>query len=334
MSPRDPANLNLAQIVHRLLMDPRGWRVDRLREELSIAPRTYRKYRRLLQEEFSPLCGSDDGCGVVEVKEDGHRYLRLGSKGAPPEDAPRFLARVTALSLADLLLDHLDGSGIKEGLDELRREFLASVQDRPFVFRQLLGNLDRLLHHVPDAPKDYSGAEPILRAILHGLFHTKRLRLHYESASGDLDDETIEPLTLAEHRGGLYLFARFLGSKKVYVLAVDRIREIEITGAVFRYPSEADYDPRRMTEGNFGIFTTGEGEPTKVELLFRDEKWLKLYLRERRWHPTQRFQELDDGRLRMTFTVRSMVEVEPWIRSFGDAVRVIRPASQGIGIDG
>ena len=64
----------------------------------------------------------------------------------------------------------------------------------------------------------------------------------------------------------------------------------------------------------------------EVELLFAGHTYLKRYLRERTWHPSQQFEDLDDGRLRLTFTVTSMVEVEPWIRSFGADVEAVRPA--------
>jgi len=44
----EPIALNLARIVHRLLVSPRGWRKEALCDELDIAPRTYRKYKLLL----------------------------------------------------------------------------------------------------------------------------------------------------------------------------------------------------------------------------------------------------------------------------------------------
>ena len=48
-----PIALNLACILHHMLIDPRGWRVEALKEEFGIADRTYRKYRGLLSEHFA-----------------------------------------------------------------------------------------------------------------------------------------------------------------------------------------------------------------------------------------------------------------------------------------
>lgn len=75
--------LNLATIVLRLAQHPRGWRVDDLCAELEIKPRTYRKYRQVLQEQFRPFFR--EGVSLVqEVSEPGGRYLRLVEPLPPP----------------------------------------------------------------------------------------------------------------------------------------------------------------------------------------------------------------------------------------------------------
>jgi hypothetical protein len=60
-------------------------------------------------------------------------------------------------------------------------------------------------------------------------------------------------------------------------------------------------------------------------LRFAARPWLHRYLRERTWHPSQRFKPIDDGELRMRMTVTSTIEVIPWVRSFGNDVSVEGP---------
>ena len=66
----------------------------------------------------------------------------------------------------------------------------------------------------------------------------------------------------------------------------------------------------------------GDGE---VKLRFANTYRVKKYLMERTWHQSQHFEELEDGRLMMSFKVQSMNQVWPWIRSFGEEVEVLAP---------
>jgi proteasome accessory factor B len=127
----------------------------------------------------------------------------------------------------------------------------------------------------------------------------------------------VSPLTLVMYRSALYLVARYRPDSRTYLFAIDRVSKLELTRKRFDYP--ADFSPEGLFEGAFGIFQGTEEHA--VELVFSDKPWLHRYLTERCWHPTQSFEKLDDGTLRMRFAVSSMVEVEPWIRSFGEDVQ-------------
>lgn len=321
--PESPLALNLARILLRLLTDPRGWRVDDLQASLGIKDRTYRKYRALLQGHFDYLVDSK-GSLVVEAREGDAKYLRLRDSEEAVEDHPRFMARAAALELARQAFAFLALTGIGEDIDAFRQEFLDRAGDRAFVFRQLLRNIDRKLFVVPDAPKDYSGQAGKIAAILHALMYCKRLCVTYEGGRARSGPRLVEPLTLMVWRCALYLVVRFKGSRKAYYLAVDRMQDVERTGETFRYPPADEYSPARLLDGAFGIYREPGARPREIELIFANERWLKMYVRERRWHPTQVFEDLPDGRLRMTFTATSMTDVRTWIRGFGDAVEVVK----------
>ena len=49
-------------------------------------------------------------------------------------------------------------------------------------------------------------------------------------------------------------------------------------------------------------------------------------VRERIWHPSQKIQELADGGLELTLQLSSLLEIEPWVLSWGEHVRVTGPA--------
>jgi hypothetical protein len=321
--PGTPLALNLARLLLRLLTDPRGWRVDDLQATLGIRDRTYRKYRALLQDHFDFLCDAR-GSLVAEAREGDARYLRLRDSVEPVEEHSHFMARVAGLELARQAFAFLAPTGIGEDLDAFRQEFFDRAGDRAYVFHQLLRDVDRKFLVVPDAPKDYSDQGRKVAAILHSLMYGKRLRLVYESGRARSGPQSVEPLTLMVWRSALYLVARFKGSAKPYILAVDRMQDVERTGETFRFPAAADYSPAGLLDGSFGIFHEPGVRPRPFELVFANDRWLKMYVRERRWHPTQAFEELADGRLRMTFTTSSLSDVRTWIRGFGAAVEVVR----------
>ncbi|MBN1944396.1 MAG: WYL domain-containing protein [Bradymonadales bacterium] len=324
--PDSPISLNLAQIVHRLLTCQRGWRVQDLMQQLDVADRTYRKYRQLLQEQFLPFRRSDGTSMVREVGQGESRWLRLAEVEERTVASKDFAGRVAALNFAQQMFSFVRDTELGQAMASLVEEFRHSLRDRPFVLGHLLRNVDRLFYVVPDAPKDYSGKKKVVGTLIKALLFTQRIDITYHSATGGLRTLDLEPLALVSHRSALYLLGHCPQYTDVRIYAVDRIERAQQRSERFEYPGPASFDPRQYIEGCFGIYHDDSTEPIVVELIFQDIRWLKIYLKERRWHPTQQFEDLPDGRLRMTFTVSTMVEVWPWIRSFGEDVELIRPA--------
>lgn len=325
--PEYPISINLARIIHRLLTNHRGWRVEDLQNELDIADRTYRKYRKVLQTQFPPLVGSNGESMVQEVVDGQATYLRLVEIRA--EDSPRdpsaFTARVAAMHFSKKLLGFLEDTDVEQAIRDILLDFEQGLNQRPFTLRHILGNVDRLFFQLPDAPKDYSKKGPIISTLLHALIYTRQINIRYSSASFEGMSLDLEPYTLAVYRSGLYLIAKAVDYEDIRIYAVDRISEAALLDQKFEYPRPFEYSPDAYTEGSFGIYRSDETEPKEFELIFADERWLKLYLTERQWHPSQKFEDLEDGRLRMIFSVNTDIEVWPWIRRFGDQVEVVRP---------
>ncbi len=48
-------------------------------------------------------------------------------------------------------------------------------------------------------------------------------------------------------------------------------------------------------------------------------------VRESVWHRSQQLTELEGGGVEMTVTVAGIVEIRPWILSWGDGVEVLEP---------
>lgn len=311
------ANLNYAVLVHRLLTRRRGWRVSELREELGVAERTYRHYRQTLQEQFAPFFHAGES-RLEEVGQGEARYLRLRSPDFEQPHVAQLLVQAAAGRLARMVLAALGRDDLVAGVAE------APVGTAEGEATALARNLDRVLCFVPEAPKDYSSQGEVLKALLQALVDLHPIRLSYEAISGEANDHELEPLTLALYRGGLHLFARYRGKKRIYNFVVDRMVGVDLHEEHFVYPT--DYSPDEVVQSSFGIFVEfPPREIQDVELLFADKPWLRRHLLERTWHPTQHFTEQPDGRLRMTLRVGSLVEIATWVRGFGENVQVLAP---------
>jgi len=325
--PDNPLALNLATVLHRLMVDPRGWRVDRLMDELGIQPRTYRKYRGLLRDHLEHRIDPTGGWKVVEIQEGEARYLRLHVERDGEEERQGFLGRLAGFWLARKLFEFSGEGELRDAAEGAWTEFIAGIRDKPFYLGQLLRNTDRMIHYEPDAPKDYSGHEDTLSTIIQALFFSRRVQFQYYSASkGTHTERNVCPFTLVMWRSALYLVAAEEedGDPKVY--AIERISELSKLSERFRYPGPRKYDPEEFFKGSMGIFQDHGSEEHRVVVQFSNQPWLYRYLTERTWHPSQEFTQEEDGSVRMEMRLQSTVELIPWIRSFGPDARILEPA--------
>ena len=321
--PVAPKSLFFARIVHRLLTNPNGWRVSDMMDEFEIQPRTYRNYRKTLQDELRELHDANGESVVQEVRDGEQLWLRIvdGRPASPAHDD--YLSRIAAIYFANRLLQFLSATEIGGAIEQLVQDFQASLKDRSFALNTTLRNVDRMFYEVPAAPKNYGDKADIVRASLRGLVYNYWLDVEYESTRWGLLPLRLAPYTLATHQSALYLIARTDKYRDPRYYAVDRIKSVACSTEKFEYPSKAAYDPETWTAGGFGLFRGDDGETHRFELVFADKRWLKAFVQERRWSATQAFEERDDGRLCMKFRTSSDVQVWPWIRSFGDDVEVV-----------
>jgi predicted DNA-binding transcriptional regulator YafY len=136
----------------------------------------------------------------------------------------------------------------------------------------------------------------------------------------DVTDRRVDPYHLTLHGGGFYLVAHCHLRNDIRLFAVERVRELEVLTARFDRPVSFDID--KYLHGVWGII---RGDVVTVRVVFA--RGLARYIRDRLWHPTQSFRDLDDGRLEMTARVADTLEVRRWILGFGSEAEVLAPAS-------
>jgi predicted DNA-binding transcriptional regulator YafY len=122
--------------------------------------------------------------------------------------------------------------------------------------------------------------------------------------------------------GALYLFAEELATRRFKTFALARMR------AATMQPE--GYSASRWSyQDAFGqdlSIVRGLGEAVRVVLRFRPGG-AATYVRERKWHATQKIQALGDGSVRLEMTVALSSWLVKWLLGFEDAVQIMEPQS-------
>ena len=130
----------------------------------------------------------------------------------------------------------------------------------------------------------------------------------------------IDPYHLANVNGEWFLFAYDHLRNAIRTFAPARIKSVRDTGKNFK--RDPKFSIREQLGHSFGIHS-GSGKH-KVTVRFSSK--VADYIREKKWHASQKLRELKNGGVELQMTLSSLVEVERWILSWGGDASVIEPA--------
>lgn len=314
----------VARIAIRLQMPPRQLSFGDVRDIVAtrVSDRTIERYIRVLSKVFD---GRERFPRLeIEKHEQGRKTLVLtepaAAGGAREADELR-------MALAVEMLNAVKGTYLERDVREILRRFSKAVS--PSLAAKLETLPRKFFTVSPHGAKRYEGASRAhLDVIVRCLIEQQRVRVGYRSVAGDgaLHYYEFDPYTLLDYKGGLYVIGYSFRREQTVYLALERIERIAPVVEsgkpyLFRYPDE--YSPEKLTEGAFGIFT---GPKTAVELRIRSAQTL-AYLKPRRIHPSQRFEEQGDGTAILRMTVRGTEELATWVMSMAPWVEVLKPES-------
>jgi len=293
------------------LIDRRaGVAVDDAAHELDCAVRTVWRDLQVLHDAGFPIYPDPQADGrrsIWRLREEFR--LRLPLKLSLSELAALLMSRDLAMPVAAGL-----GASVTSAFEKL-----GSV-----LSKDALALLDRIRETIgvrATAAKLQAPAAEHVAAIQRALVDGRRLHLRYYSMSRDETTERdIDPYHLTVFQGGFYLVGYCHVRRSVRIFAVERIRALDVLGARLQKP--ANFDVEKFLAGTWGII---QGDIVTVRVVFA--RGLARYIKERLWHPTQQFRDVDGGRLEMTLKVADTFEVRRWILGFGPEAEVLQPAS-------
>ncbi len=309
--PTYGAASRMVRLFSILVQTPRGRELGAIAEEMSVSPKTAKRYADVLVKSVH----GQDGLPLVEVvKSGGRTTIRLRAEEAGL-DSTEFQA--ASIFFASTALRSLRGTVVGDGADDVWDRVKRQL---PRKTREALQSIERKFFYVPFAAKNYERLDESLGTLMRAVLRQEVLRLRYRNAEKKVHPHVFEPWTFVLYRDGLYLLGKSSRHpKRLIWLAIDRIESVERAGERFSLPS--DFDPARHTEETFGIWS---GSPTEVVLRLRGRAAEQIP--ERTIHPTQSFTELRGGAILMRFTVRGWQELAWWILSWGGDVEVLEPA--------
>jgi predicted DNA-binding transcriptional regulator YafY len=180
--------------------------------------------------------------------------------------------------------------------------------------------LYRAIRHAPAPALD---ADPeVLTALAEAAATRRTLSVDYYSLYRAAHTvREVDVLILHEHLGEWYAVCWDHNSGEVRDFHAGRFLRIEETNRSFAPPDGWDAD--EYLRRGFGMFRGGES--VTVVIVF--DAFQARYARERRYHETQRTEELPDGGFRLEFdtTENALEQVARWVLGFGRHARAEGP---------
>jgi predicted DNA-binding transcriptional regulator YafY len=130
------------------------------------------------------------------------------------------------------------------------------------------------------------------------------------------------PQRLICRDGCWYLIAWDLEADGQRTYALPRISTVEI------HPLPDGFVPPpfdNRQQHAFGIWTPYEEDAVLQEVVVEIHGYWARLARERRWHPSQRLEDLAPDLVRVRFRLNELVEVKTWVLGLGEAATVIAP---------
>lgn len=162
----------------------------------------------------------------------------------------------------------------------------------------------------------------LLPILLQAIKENREVRFRYTSFADEHETERqLHPYLLKEYRNRWYIIGKDVDGGRVKTFGLDRISDLSIRENYFTI--DKSFDPEVLFKYSFGI--TAGGKPERIVLKFAPQEG--RYVKAQPLHPTQKIIVDNDEGLTVELKVIPSYELKATVRSFGDKVEVLRPAT-------
>ena len=259
------------------------------------------------------------GVEIEEFLEGKRKYYRIKRlrNGIPSLNITS--SELSALCMCKTFAEHLIG---REMFEEASRAIEKSQVNQSVERLEAFQHFDSFRF----GSIDYSPYQETIHALIESMNERKICQVTYKSIiATKAKTFYIKPLKIFSHNDSVYVHAKLARRPgKTYVkpqfdplLAIHRIKKIEITERLFEYPNNYDFD--KVFKQNFGVIKEDEID---VEIEFKG--YFAKYVAERIWSPGQKIYK-KNGKTILQFNASSKPELLSWVMSFGSDAKVLKP---------
>ena len=170
-----------------------------------------------------------------------------------------------------------------------------------------------------------TSAEPIFNVrifdtLAQATAKQEQLRMTYRKpGSATPEERIIDPYHLANVNGEWFLFAHDHLRNDLRTFVPARIKSLARTGKTFARPQ--DFSVENTLRDSFGVHSA-EG---RYDVVIRFDSEVADYIREKRWHPSQKRRRLPKGGVELSLKLSSLKEIERWILGWAGHATAVRP---------
>ena len=296
------------EILRTLESSRFGRTIQELADDRHVTTRTIRRDLSALEQAGFPL-ESTEGAGA-------HRW-KLTRRVTPDLHQTFTFAELSALYFSRTLIECLAGTPFH---GDLKRAFDKLQDALSPKMRQFFDRLPAFLgaKTEPNVKVSDRETQALVARLLQATIDQRRVKMSYNSfKSRKVKDYTVDPYRLVYAQGGLYMIANVPAYAAQRTFAIERIKKLAVLDDRFVAPEGA---AQHVFSNSLGV---NVGEPSHVEIEFSPA--VAPYVRERRWHESQKIRACADGSIVMTLEVCDDQALRSWLMGFGSGARVLVP---------
>ena len=280
-------------------------------EDMDVNRKTIQRDIKFMQDELDL---------PIEYSQSNHGYFY----NRPVSDFP-FLKTtaedLVALILARNALGPLRGSPLEATLRNGFQRLQATMSEQVTI---PWSDIDQAfsVKSVGLTKRDLMLFERLARAVLE----CREIRFEYRKLTSNKSEKRqVEPYHLAEIDGGWYVIGFDRDREARRTFAVQRMKGVQITRRTFNRP--ADFSLEDHFAGSFGVWAGNSTSKETYEVKIRFSGFAARVIPERRWHPSQEIQSLDEhgNSVELTMELTALEDVARWVMGFGSQAEAIAP---------
>jgi len=181
------------------------------------------------------------------------------------------------------------------------------------------GKADELFENYSAGNFDYAPHGETINNLITAIVHKTKCKVTYYNPNEQKDKTFhIEPERMVHYNGGLYVIVYLRYYKSFIMLAIQRIKNLEILKETFK--NDHPFNEKEYWKGKFGLFP---GDQVEVKLRF--DKGIRHHIEGRTWHSSQTVESDKKGNLILTMKVGITPELISWILGWRKYVKIIEP---------